>query len=136
MLPFESIVEGPPLSQQTRSRARLQAWNATVRAAAVQRWTSGDLPAAVPIRITVVYYHDGPAVAMDNDNLVKPVQDALNGLVYQDDRLVTDTRVRKTALDGSFRVRGMSSVLAQGFCNGSEFLHIVVEAAPDHEDLL
>ena len=28
---------------------------------------------------------------MDNDNMVKPIQDAFNGLVYQDDRLITDT---------------------------------------------
>jgi hypothetical protein len=73
---------------------------------------------------------------MDNDNMVKPVQDALNGLVYVDDRQITDTRVRKTNLNGSFRVKGMTLVLAEAFARGTEFLHIKVESAPDHRELL
>ena len=68
--------------------------------------------------LTVVYYHERPAVRMDNDNLVKPIQDALIGLVYVDDRQITDTRVRKTSIDGAFRVRHMSAVLAEGFVRG------------------
>jgi hypothetical protein len=28
----------------------------------------------------VAYYHDGETVRIDNDNLVKPIQDALNGV--------------------------------------------------------
>jgi crossover junction endodeoxyribonuclease RusA len=73
---------------------------------------------------------------MDNDNMLKPIQDALNRLIYEDDRQITDTAVRKTDINGSFRVRGMSSVLAEGFCRGNEFLHIKVEHAPVHEELL
>jgi crossover junction endodeoxyribonuclease RusA len=88
------------------------------------------------VSIAVTYYHDGPAVRIDNDNLVKPVQDALNGLVYEDDNLITDTNLRKTDLNGRFQVRGMSAVLAEGFCKGEEFLHIRIEAAPDHGELL
>ena len=55
------------------------------------------------------------AVRMDNDNLIKPIQDAMNRTIYLDDRLITDTHVRKTALDGSFKVRKMSRVLADAF---------------------
>jgi hypothetical protein len=73
---------------------------------------------------------------MDNDNMVKPIQDALNGLVYVDDRQITDTQLRKTDINGSFRVRGMSPVLAEGFVKGVEFLYIRIEAAPDHEEIL
>jgi hypothetical protein len=73
---------------------------------------------------------------MDNDNMVKPIQDALIGLVYVDDNQITDTRVRKTDLNGAFRVRGMSAVLAEGFCKGTEFLHIKIEEAPDHAEIL
>jgi hypothetical protein len=72
---------------------------------------------------------------MDNDNMLKPIQDALNKLVYEDDQQITDTYVRKTDINGSFRVRGMSAVLAEGFCRGNEFLHIKVEQAPIHEEL-
>lgn len=37
--------------------------------------------------------------------MVKPLQDALNRLIYADDRLITDTIARKTSIDGEFRVR-------------------------------
>lgn len=136
MLPFEFTVDGPPVSHQTRYAARLRAWKQTVRDAAAERWPSGTSPSVARLQITVTYYHDGVAVLIDNDNLLKPIQDALNGLVYEDDRQITDTVVRKTDLNGSFRVRGMSLVLAQGFVRGNEFLYVRVEVAPGHEELI
>jgi Holliday junction resolvase RusA-like endonuclease len=136
VLPFEFIVDGPPVSHQTRHPARLRAWQATVRTAAVQRWPANTPPYTSRLKLTVIYYHDGVAVRMDNDNMVKPIQDALNGLIYADDRQITDTYVRKTDLNGSFRVRGMSPVLAEGFCRGNEFLFVRIELAPDHEELI
>jgi hypothetical protein len=56
--------------------------------------------------------------------------------VYVDDKQITDIRVRKTNLDGVFRVRGMPTTLAEGFSKGTEFLHIRIENAPDHTELL
>ncbi|MCU0490813.1 MAG: RusA family crossover junction endodeoxyribonuclease [Chloroflexaceae bacterium] len=135
MLPFEFIVAGPPVSHQTRHATRLRAWQQTVRSAAEQRWPAGTPPLTQHLKLMVTYYHDGVMVRMDNDNMVKPIQDALNGLVYVDDRQITDTYVRKTDLNGSFRVRGMSPVLAEGFCRGNESLHVRIDAAPDHEEL-
>lgn len=136
MLPFEFIVDGPPLSYQTRDRRRLRAWEQTVQTEARKRWPQGQLPLTSQLQITVVYYHDAITINMDNDNMVKPIQDALKGLVYVDDKQITDIRVRKTNLDGSFRVRGMAPILAEGFCKGSEFLYIRIEQAPDHSELL
>jgi Holliday junction resolvase RusA-like endonuclease len=136
MLPFEFTIDGPPVSHQTRHAARLHAWQQEVYAAAARRWPAATPPVTERLRFTVTYYHDGVSVRIDNDNLVKPIQDALNGLVYEDDRQITDTIVRKTDLNGSFRVRGMSPVLAEGFCRGNEFLYIRIELAPGHEELI
>jgi crossover junction endodeoxyribonuclease RusA len=136
MLPFEFTVLGPPLSHQTKNAQRLAEWRAAVLAAAQARWPPHDPPLAKAIEITLVYYHDRPTVRIDNDNLIKPIQDALNGHIYEDDALITDTHVRKTALDGSFKVRRMSRVLADAFVEGEEFLHIQIDRAPTHEDLM
>lgn len=136
MLNFEFIVPGPPVSQQTQDRVRLQAWKETVRAAAKVNWPNGASPSAEKLQITVVYFHDAITIRMDNDNMVKPIQDALKEMIYVDDRQITDTQVRKTNLDGEFRVKGMSRVLAEGFCLGQEFIYIRVESAPDHAELL
>ena len=128
---FEFTVEGPPVSHQTKNKAGLQAWPNAVRAAAAQLWNRPS-PLTGPLRMTVAYYHEGPAIVLDNDNMVKPVQDALNRLVYDDDRQITDTVVRKTDIDGAFVVRGASMVLLQAFSRGKEFLHITIDPAPSH----
>jgi Holliday junction resolvase RusA-like endonuclease len=137
ILPFEFTVEGPPVSHQTRRASRLREWEQRVAQAAVDRLPAGTLPLAlVPLRITVVYYHERPTVNIDNDNLLKPVQDALKGIVYRDDVLITETNVRKRSLDGLYRVRGMSPVLAAAFVADTEFLFIRIEEASGQGDLL
>jgi Holliday junction resolvase RusA-like endonuclease len=77
MLPFEFVVDGPPMSYQTRNTARLRTWQQTVRAAAAQRWPSEASPVMDQLRLMVTYYHDGVTVRIDNDNLLKPIQDLL-----------------------------------------------------------
>jgi crossover junction endodeoxyribonuclease RusA len=127
---FEFVVEGPPLSHQTEDRKKLRAWKAKVRRAARRLWNGS--PLTVSLKITVVYYHEGVAVSIDNDNMIKPIQDALNKLVYADDRLITDTIIRKTPIDGPIYARGLSLVLLRAYSRGNEFLHIQVDHAPHH----
>jgi crossover junction endodeoxyribonuclease RusA len=136
MLPFEFTVEGPPVSQQAGNRARLQEWRNRVATAAGEYWPHGDPPLNGSLQITVVYYHDGIVIRMDNDNMVKPIQDALIGLVYADDSQITDTRVRKTKRRGPFIVQRLSPMLAAAFVRDEEFIYIRVEKAPDHTELL
>lgn len=82
------------------------------------------------MRITVVYYHEGATIRMDNDNMLKPIQDALNGHIYVDDRLIVETSVSKKPVDDPYRVRRMSRVLADAFVEGREFVYALVEPAP------
>jgi hypothetical protein len=133
LLPFEFIVDGPPVSQQARDRGRLRAWQATVRQEAAKYWPPADPPANQLVMLKVTYFYD--TVSLDVDNIVKPIQDALVGLVYIDDGQVSDILSRKRDLSANFRVRSLSAVLAQGFQRASEFLHIVVQEAPDQEEI-
>jgi Holliday junction resolvase RusA-like endonuclease len=128
---FEFIVDGPPVSQQARRRERLRAWKATVRQEAEKYWSSDQPPATGLVMLKVTYFYD--SVAMDVDNIVKPIQDAIIGLAYVDDSQITDVLVRKRDLSGNFRVENITPTLAEGFGRGKEFLHIVVTDAPDQE---
>jgi crossover junction endodeoxyribonuclease RusA len=83
-----------------------------------------------------MYFHDGEAVRIDNDNLVKPILDALNGVVYRDDSLIVETHVSKKPIDGAYRVRHISPVLAHAFHIGSEFLYIQIEEFVEAGELL
>ncbi len=73
----------------------------------------------------MVYYFDGDP--LDTDNMIKPICDALVGLVYEDDGQIDDTEAHRRSLNGSFEVRGMSPVLAQGFVGGREFVYVRIE---------
>lgn len=130
---FEFCVKGPPISLQGSSASRSK-WKLRVRDAAVAQWPAGQLPYDQSLRVTIVYYYEGDA--LDVDNMVKPILDALNDVIYVDDAQVTDCIAAKRNIDGAFRVRGVSPVLAAGFCWGEEFLHVKVENAPNHEEVL
>ncbi|VXD22861.1 conserved hypothetical protein [Planktothrix serta PCC 8927] len=130
---FEFIVDGPPVSQQTRRRERLREWKATVRQEAEKYWSSEQQTATGLVMLQITYFYD--SVAIDVDNIVKPIQDSIIGLAYVDDGQVTDIIVRKRNLSGNFKIENITSTLAEGFARGNEFLHIVVLDAPDQEVL-
>ena len=133
MLPFEFMIPETPVSVQARDRKRLGAWKDRVRGAASAEWPQGRPPVTCLVRARITYYYD--QVAIDSDNILKPVLDALCGVVYQDDAQVTDVSSSVRNINGSFRVRGMSRSLAEGFVTGHDFLHIRIEEAPDQGDL-
>jgi crossover junction endodeoxyribonuclease RusA len=131
MLPFEFVIEGPPVSQQTRRRARRQAWVDEVRRRAISRWPAEEPPVTGMIRIEITHIFAG--VAGDLDNLAKPVLDALKALVYEDDRQVTDLTVRKRDLTRGLRAEVTWPQFLDALNRGREFLHVLVQAAPDQE---
>lgn len=133
MLPFEFTIEGPPLSHQTKNRQNLQNWKAQVSAAAQSTLTAGTVPTLDNVSVTITYYYEDSSP--DVDNIIKPIQDALIGIVFVDDSQVVDTKSRKRLLDGSFRIRGASAKLLLAFSEGKNFLHIKVEAEPNMEVL-
>jgi hypothetical protein len=81
--------------------------------------------------LAITYFYD--SVSIDVDNIPKPILDALKGLVYLEDDQVTDILCRKRNLNSDLRVENPSSVLADGLSRGNEFLHVVIEEAPDQE---
>ncbi|MBD2484424.1 RusA family crossover junction endodeoxyribonuclease [Planktothrix sp. FACHB-1365] len=133
MSKFEFIVDGPPVSQQARRRERLREWKVTVRQEAEKYWSSDQQTATGFVMLQITYFYD--SVAMDVDNIVKPIQDSIIGLAYVDDGQVTDIIVRKRNLSGNFKIENMTSILAEGFARGNQFLHIIVLDAPDQEVL-
>jgi Holliday junction resolvase RusA-like endonuclease len=138
MLPFEFVVIGKPISHQTKDRKRVQAWKELVRSVAENYW-QGNAPLGDFLQVIITHYYEAVAGdesgVPDSDNIVKPIRDALNGIIYVDDYQITDFTSRRRNLNGSFRVRGISPALAEGFSKGEEFIHIRVELAPDHGDL-
>jgi Holliday junction resolvase RusA-like endonuclease len=138
VLPFEFILPGRPISWQTKDKSKLQAWMAMVQKVASQSWES-DRPYDDYVRLKLTYYFDAPGgkedSVPDSDNIIKPVRAALVGVIFEHDYLASDVISRRKNLNGSFRVRGMSPILAAGFIQGVEFVHVRIENAPDPADL-
>ena len=124
MLPFEFVIDGPPMSAQSHNRERLAAWKVEVAAAAAERWTGPVLQGQA--RVVVTYYHDREAARLDADNMIKPILDALVGIVYVDDRQATHVTARVIRLlDG--RIPDLTALVAREVTRGREFLHVLIE---------
>jgi Holliday junction resolvase RusA-like endonuclease len=103
-----------------------------VRGEVARRWTEPTLAGDVRLRVT--YYSERAAI--DGDNLLKPIQDALQGVIYGNDRQVIVAEVRHLDIDDPVRVRYMPSELALAFSDGRPFVHIEVWPNPDRERIL
>lgn len=123
---------GTPVSHQAHNRKALRSWKADVEQAARAAVTAAARPVSHEVEIQVVYFHDEGAPHLpDEDNMLKPIQDALQGIIYANDGQVTDGTCCRRNLDDSFHVRRMSAVLAQGFVQGDEFVQVIVREAPN-----
>lgn len=133
MLPLEFTIKGPPVSVQTRNRQRLQSWKQDVRNAAIAALPHGAVLFQGQVALVITYYYDGDSP--DVDNIIKPIQDALMGIVFVDDGQVVETKSRNKSLNGSYKIRSVSSILLLAFALGNDFLHIKVTEAPVTEVL-
>jgi crossover junction endodeoxyribonuclease RusA len=123
---LEFVVQGTPMSAQASSDAK-RFWQERVRrnanaAAAALQWSPVD---GAVLRVAY-FYIDAPAA--DLDNIVKPIQDALKGIAYEDDIQVIDLIASMRSKDGS-GVIPMSAVLARGFGGNSDFVYVTVQGS-------
>lgn len=131
---LEFTVTGPPVSAQSKNKALKRAWINRVKNAARVTWTAEAVPYSGLVKVTIVYFYE--AKKLDGDNLAKPILDALQGLIYNNDAQVTDVAVRRTNIEGRFRIRKMSQALANAFSRGDEFIHVRIDEQPDHGEFL
>ncbi len=99
-----------------------------MRGEAAKLWVNGTPPVSLPaLRFTIVYLCDeSPA---DIDNIIKPIQDALVGLVFEDDFLVSDVDSHRRFLDEPIDVTNLPPLLQSGVAAGSECVYVRVSDA-------
>ncbi|HTW69445.1 MAG TPA: RusA family crossover junction endodeoxyribonuclease [Acetobacteraceae bacterium] len=129
----EFCVHGRPLSARTRRRGSLAAWRQQVRAVALAALPDGHAPYAVAVELRITLY--APRPVADMDNLIKPVQDALQGILYEDDRMVKDVSGNWRNIDAPFQLHAASDVLVIALGSRRQFMHIRLWVAPVDEDL-
>lgn len=131
---FEFLIPQRPVSLQTRRRANLQEWKAYVNGEALKAWPVGAPLLVGDLRVTLVYLAgDDPA---DIDNIIKPIQDALVGVVYRDDGAVCDVDSHRRLLAQPIDVTNLPPLLQGGVVKGEECVYVrVAESAALQEYL-
>jgi crossover junction endodeoxyribonuclease RusA len=130
---FEFCVHGRPVSAQAHDRRRLSAWKDQVLELARTAWPKDTPPLTVAVELRIAHYSEKRFA--DMDNLIKPIQDALQGLAYLDDSMVSDVTGNWRDINGRFPVRFMSLPLASAFSDGREFVHIRLWVTPRRREL-
>ena len=129
---FEFLIPKRPVSSQTRHTSKLQEWKKFVYGEASKTWV-GE-PYLGDVHLTLVYLYDSDPV--DTDNIIKPIQDALIGLVYKDDEQVTDVESHRRSIISIVDVALYPPLLLDGIISGSECVYVRILSAEALESYL
>ena len=117
---FELLLPRRPLSYQAKNSENKQAWKDYVYGRAFAVWRKNPISAKA-LRFTVVYLCESDPC--DINNVIKPIQDALNSLVYADDSLIWDVTGHMRLLSDPIDIVGLPEQL-QDAVIGSECVYI------------
>jgi crossover junction endodeoxyribonuclease RusA len=119
---FEMLIPKRPVSHQAKSRENLQAWKDYIYGRARNEWSGGTPYKNLNLRLTLVYLcDDSPA---DIDNIIKPIQDALVGIVYADDAIISDVDSHRRYLSEGIDITNLPPFLVKGAVLGEECVYI------------
>jgi crossover junction endodeoxyribonuclease RusA len=127
---LEFTVLGPPVSQQARDKSGLSAWKSAVWAEAAKHWGNRP-PLTGKLKCTIINFHEGPDATLDDDNMVKPIRDAMNGLVYGDDSQIRYSETMHISIDAPVKARRASEIVLAAYNRGDVFLYIRIDDAPE-----
>ena len=72
----------------------------------------------------------------DTDNIIKPIQDALVGLIYEDDSLIADVDSHRRFLSDPLDLTSLPSLLVDGALIGKECVYVRVSRSKSLESYL
>ena len=125
--PFEIVIDGPPISVNCRTQA-LPNWSAEVRRVASATWPANEHPTTEPVCVSIANFFEGGGEP-DADNVIKPIQDALELIVFRNDRQVVDVVGLKRDLADDLVIPRFTRLLIHALNTLDEFVHIQVSLA-------
>ncbi len=131
---FDFVVVGIPRTAQTKSPKSREDWKQKVAQAARSRWPVGQPPFSADVKVTIIYFYED-ITFIDVDAIAKYVLDGLEGVAYEDDRIVSDLTLRKANQLGDRSVANPPAVLADALGQYAQFVYVRVTEAPDHREL-
>lgn len=114
-----------PVSHQAKNRENLNDWTDFVYARALAALNGRRPIVGRPLKFTMVFLADEEDQG-DINNFVKPVQDALNALVYADDELVIDVSAHKRVLSEPIEIAGLPKELAYAVIDAMPCVYVAI----------
>lgn len=133
MIIFEFIVTGSPVSLQRNNRAKLQEWKAKIREVVAESLPIGMQATSEPVQVIITHYC--VTQISDLDNIIKPIVDAMNSIVYVDDRQVTDLTVKRRKLKELVDFTVISPLIAEALATGQEFIYVKIDLPTEPMEL-
>jgi len=127
--PLEFDLQGTPVSAQSKSARHRESWKSAVAEAARQVVSESCDPCYLelkPLAVTI-YVFPAASMAADIDNVVKPILDAMKGVVYVDDRWIERLIVQKFEPNTAREFRSPSERLAAVLASEPPLLYIRVD---------
>lgn len=122
-----------PIAHQSKDATKRRHWKEFVAIEARKAW-GAQVPIDTPCQLTLVYFcGERPA---DIDNIIKPIQDGLNGIVYVDDGYVTDVDSHRRALTDAFDLVRLPLLVLAALSEGKEFVYVRVSNSQAIESYL
>ena len=131
---LEFTVLGPPISHQCKNPVTLQAWRAKVLAEATKNW-GGKAPLTGRLQCTIMNFYEGHHPPCDDDNMVKPIRDAMNKVVFDDDKQITHSYTVQISINDPVQIRRTAMSILAAYALGDEFLYVRIDDAPKHIQL-
>lgn len=129
-LPCEFLVADRPLSLQAKPQSKAD-WKAQVKSEAKKIWSSPPIEEG-DLHVSIVYLCDD-SPQPDTDNIVKPILDALIGLVYIDDKLVSDIESHRRHLSDGIDIMNLPHLLQKAVIENKVYVYVKVENAKSLE---
>jgi Holliday junction resolvase RusA-like endonuclease len=127
---LEFVVFGTPISNQqstAQGKANLTAWRGTIAGRARNQWTrpllTGDLKAIL------INFYDGNKPSVDVDNMSKPILDAMQNVVYADDRQIVQAELAHSQIGAAYSVAGVRRIIVNALQAGNHFVYVRLEDA-------
>lgn len=125
---LEFVVPGPPISNQQstpQGRANLTAWKATVAGAAALAWP--NVPLTIELKAVIISFYAGNEPSVDTDNMAKAILDAMQGIVYDNDRQIVQTQLAHARLGGAYQIGGVRPMIVNSLQAQAQFVYVSIE---------
>lgn len=132
---LEFVVVGTPISNQQSTpngRKNLTSWRKKVIAEATAVWgTKTPLPSSQPLKVILINFYGGTKSSVDLDNMLKPILDAMQSIVYDDDRQFSQAEITHASITAVFQIVGAASIIIHTIHAGKPFVFVRIEDPVD-----